>query len=177
MNVCGVVITSNHKTAGIYLPADDRRHYVAWSDKTMADFEDDYWTKIWTWYEQGGYGHVAAHLHSLDISNFNPKAPPHKTEAFWEIVNANRAPEDGELADAIEALGNPPALTLLDIISYAESEYALGLGPNELRDLREFGVWLRDRRNSKQIPHQWDPWDTYLSGTKQPKMVSEKGRK
>ena len=28
---CGVVITTNHKTDGIYLPADDRRHYVAWS--------------------------------------------------------------------------------------------------------------------------------------------------
>jgi hypothetical protein len=33
-NVCGVIITTNHKTDGIYLPADDRRHYVAWSDAT-----------------------------------------------------------------------------------------------------------------------------------------------
>ena len=32
MNICGVIITSNHKTDGIYLPSDDRRHYVAWSD-------------------------------------------------------------------------------------------------------------------------------------------------
>ena len=31
-NVCGVVITTNHKTDGIYLPADDRRHFVAWSE-------------------------------------------------------------------------------------------------------------------------------------------------
>lgn len=30
-NLCGVVITSNHKTDGIYLPVDDRRHFVAWS--------------------------------------------------------------------------------------------------------------------------------------------------
>src|ERR1700683_4469077 len=28
-NVCGVVITTNHWTDGIFLPADDRRHYVA----------------------------------------------------------------------------------------------------------------------------------------------------
>src|SRR5215208_5703916 len=27
-NVCGVIITSNHKTNGIHLPADDRRHYL-----------------------------------------------------------------------------------------------------------------------------------------------------
>ena len=32
-NVCGVVMTTNHKTDGIYLPADDRRHFVAWSEK------------------------------------------------------------------------------------------------------------------------------------------------
>jgi hypothetical protein len=28
-NVCGVIITTNHKADGIYLSADDRRHYVA----------------------------------------------------------------------------------------------------------------------------------------------------
>src|SRR5262249_17999718 len=32
LNCCGVIITTNHKADGIYLPADDRRHYVAWSD-------------------------------------------------------------------------------------------------------------------------------------------------
>ncbi len=37
-NVCGVVMTTNHKTDGIYLPADDRRHFVAWSEKTKDDF-------------------------------------------------------------------------------------------------------------------------------------------
>src|SRR5262249_39176017 len=30
-NVCGVIVTTNHKTDGIYLAPDDRRHYVAWS--------------------------------------------------------------------------------------------------------------------------------------------------
>jgi hypothetical protein len=28
-----VIITTNHKTDGIYLEPDDRRHYVAWSDR------------------------------------------------------------------------------------------------------------------------------------------------
>src|SRR5437763_9885866 len=31
INCCGVIITTNHKTNGIYLPADDRRHFIAWS--------------------------------------------------------------------------------------------------------------------------------------------------
>ena len=38
VNCVGVVITTNHKTDGIYLPADDRRHFVAWSDLKKEDF-------------------------------------------------------------------------------------------------------------------------------------------
>lgn len=39
-NVVGVVITTNHRTSGLYLPADDRRHYVAWSETTRVAFDD-----------------------------------------------------------------------------------------------------------------------------------------
>jgi hypothetical protein len=46
-NVCGVVVTTNHKTDGIYLPADDRRHFVAWSDLTRDSFNAEYWTRLW----------------------------------------------------------------------------------------------------------------------------------
>jgi hypothetical protein len=45
LNCCGVIVTTNHKSDGIHLPADDRRHYVAWSDLTKADFADDYWSR------------------------------------------------------------------------------------------------------------------------------------
>ena len=37
-NVCGVIITTNYKTNGIYLPAEDRRHYVAWSNLNERRF-------------------------------------------------------------------------------------------------------------------------------------------
>ena len=47
INVCGVIITSNHKTDGIYLPADDRRHYVAWSDLARRTSRADYWNDIY----------------------------------------------------------------------------------------------------------------------------------
>ena len=63
-NCLGFVITTNHKTDGIYLPADDRRHYVAWSNLTKDDFATDYWTTLWSWYQNGGFGHVAAYLAS-----------------------------------------------------------------------------------------------------------------
>jgi hypothetical protein len=116
--VC-VVATSNHKTDGIYLPADDRRHHVAWSPLSSSDFEEKYWTQLYNWYEkEDGYRHVAAYLAGCDISAFDPKAPPPKTQAFWDIVDANRAPEESELADVFDQLGNPVA-TCLNIVANA----------------------------------------------------------
>jgi hypothetical protein len=140
-NVCGVIITTNHKTDGIYLPSDDRRHYVAWSDLTKENFSDDYWTDLYRWYERGGDEHVTAYLASLDLASFNPKAPPPKTPAFWEIVDASRAPEDAELADALDLLGNPDTVTVSQV-AYRTTE--------------AFAEWLRDRRNSRRIPHRFE---------------------
>ena len=138
-NVLGVILTSNHKTDGIYLPADDRRHFVAWSDLNRNDFTDEYWADLYHWYDDGGTEAVAAYLADLDLSSFNPHAPPPKTQAFWEIVDASRAPEDAELADAIDALGSPDALTLEQIAGVAT---------------HIFGEWLRDRKNARRIPHR-----------------------
>jgi hypothetical protein len=114
-NCCGVIITSNHKADGIYLPPDDRRHFVAWSDLAKEEFAPTYWNGLWEWYARGGYGHVAAYLADLDLSSFDPKAPPPKTPAFWDIVDPNRAPEDAELADMLDEMGNPEATTLIRI--------------------------------------------------------------
>jgi hypothetical protein len=139
-NVCGVIITSNHKADGIYLPADDRRHFVAWSDLDRDSFEEGYWQRIYGWYEAGGNADVADYLNQLDLSGFDPKAPPAKTEAFWTITNANRAPEDAELADALDKLGNPSALTIRQIVSCASDD--------------GFRAFLEDRRNSRRIPHR-----------------------
>jgi hypothetical protein len=138
-NCCGVIITSNHKADGIYLPADDRRHYVAWSDIAKEEFAPAYWNGLWEWYARGGCGHVAAYLAKLDLSTFDPKAPPPKTAAFWDIVDANRAPEDAELADVLDEMGNPDATTLIRITDAAAGEIQ---------------AWLRDRKNRRAIPHR-----------------------
>lgn len=142
-NVCGVVITTNHKTDGLYLPADDRRHYVAWSDATREEFEPEYWNTLYGWYEAGGTGHVIAHLMSLDLSGFDPKAPPAKTPAFWAMVQAGEAPESGELRDVIDALYAPLALTLNMLIDKAHYMVLHGLADE-----------LKDRKGRRSIPHK-----------------------
>jgi len=140
-NVCGVIITSNHKTDGIFLPADDRRHFVAWSGSTEKDFAEGYWSSLWGWYASGGANHVAAYLHGFNIGDFDPKAPPPKTAAWWDIVTASRTPEDAELADALDRAGNPSVTTLTEVVANASSD---------------FSEFLRDRKNSRKIPHRFE---------------------
>ncbi|MGY8682461.1 primase-helicase family protein [Bradyrhizobium sp. UFLA05-153] len=151
LNCCGVIITTNHKADGIFLPADDRRHYVAWSDAEKETFAEDYWPKLWGWYEyDGGYGHVAAYLAALDISTFDAKAPPPKTPAFWDVVDANRAPENAELADVLDQLGNPNALTLATVQKKAEVLTVDGVDRSDFKD------WINDRRHRRQLPHRFE---------------------
>jgi hypothetical protein len=140
-NCLGFIVTSNHKTDGIYLPADDRRHYVAWSPRKKEEFTPEYWNQLWAWYQTGGFSHVAAYLAELDLSDFDTKVPPPKTAAFWDIVAANSAPEDAELADALDALGNPDAVTLEHLLAKASGEAA---------------EWLMNRKNRRAIPHQME---------------------
>ena len=140
-NCCGVIITSNYKADGIYLPADDRRHFVAWSDLSKEDFIPSYWNALWGWYGRGGTRHVAAYLAELDLSGFDPKAPPPKTAAFWDIVDASRAPEDAELADVLDRLGNPDATTLFRVTNEATGD---------------FEAWVRDRKNRRVLPYRFE---------------------
>lgn len=144
-NVCGVIITTNHKTDGIYLPADDRRHFVAWSSADRAQFSEGYWRELYAWYASGGIGHVAAYLSQLSLDSFDAKAPPPKTAAFWDIVSSGVAPEDAEMADAVDALSGRNAIT---IEMLANAAYDAGR--------TEFSAWLKDRRNSRAVRHKID---------------------
>jgi len=140
LNCCGVIQTTNNKDA-LHLPIDDRRHFIAWSPRTKDDFSPGYWPALYDWFGRGGNEIVAHHLATLDLRDFDAKAPPPKTRAFWEIVDASRAPEDAEMADAIDALGKPGAVTVQMVLVKA----SIG-----------FGEWLRDRKNRRKIGHRFE---------------------
>jgi hypothetical protein len=149
------ITTTNYKETGLFLPPDDRRNDVQWSERQPGDFKPEefqpkeftpqqasptFWDWMWDWYEsQNGYAHIAAYLAQLDISKFNPKASPPKTEAFWAIVNANRPREENELAELLLAMGQPAATTLALI-------EAAPIQSMKLQD------WLNDSRNRRVIP-------------------------
>jgi hypothetical protein len=162
MNLVGLLITTNNKTNGLYLPADDRRHYVAWSKLTEADFAAGYFNTLWTWYrakdETGarGFDHVAAYLRAYDLAQFDPKASPPKTLAFWEIVGANRAPEETELAGLLMVMGDTLGigdLSLPDAITVDQVATAAARDLDQYNDLYE---WLTDRKNRRQLAARFE---------------------
>jgi hypothetical protein len=145
LNILGGVITTNHRSDALFLPPDDRRHFCLWSNKTKEDFSDHYWNKFWRWYDvegsMRGVSDVAAFLVARDLSKFDPKKPPVKTAAFWDIVNSSRSSEESEIYDALEQLDWPDALTIDQIIDKASAD---------------FTDWLRDRKNRKAIHHRFE---------------------
>jgi hypothetical protein len=92
----------------------------------------------------GGDRYVAAYLRELDLATFDPKVPPPKTQAFWDIVDASRAPEDCELADVLDELGNPIVVTLQQVSNAA---------------LPKFQEWLDDPKNQRAIPLRFEQCD------------------
>jgi hypothetical protein len=146
VNVCGTIITTNHGYDGVYLPADDRRHYVCGTDITAANFSPGYWEELWKWYYAGGLENVARFLAERDISAFDAKAPPKKTEAFWRVANTGVAPEVAELSDALDKTG-----TRKDDAGN-ETHYRLEvLTLDMVRAKASHGLkeWLDDRRNRR----------------------------
>lgn len=70
----------------------------------------------------------------------NRARPDPTTFPSWlEIVDASRAPEDVELADAIDTIGAPDALTLARIAAVASEDFA---------------KWLYERKNARRIAHR-----------------------
>jgi hypothetical protein len=159
MNLVGPIITTNNKMNGLYLPHDDRRHYVAWSPLKEADFKAGYFNELWAWYEAGGFDHVAALLHSYELTAFDPKATPPKTGAFYEIVGVNRAPEEGELAALLATMGDPLGLNEPGTVTLPDAITVNQVIAAAARNIDEFGElwsWLADRKNRRQVPGRFE---------------------
>jgi hypothetical protein len=107
INCCGIIITTNYKLNGIYLPADDRRHFVAWSHLTKDDFFADYWGDLWGWYRNGGCGHVAAYLAALVISGFDPKHHRRRRKRFGRSSTPTTRPRTANWPIYLTASATP----------------------------------------------------------------------
>ncbi len=136
-NVMSVVITTNNKLNGLYLPPDDRRHYVAWSPLPEKP-GDAYFDPLWDWMlDCGGKAAVLGYLQRLDISAFRPKGDPPKTEAWKQIVAASINPEETSMSDAAEGVKLATVKELIALLQFkGHMELAQSL-----------------QKNTRKIPH------------------------
>ena len=174
MKCLGMVVTTNHRDA-FYLPPNDRRFFVAFSERRGEEFPAAYWNDFWGWYEAGGFEHVAAYLFTHDLSNFDPKAEPPKTDAFWAMVSVDRGGEHGELADAIDKLKDkdgrrPDALTMDQLSAVAPALEALRDKRRRIhRRLEDSGYVAVVNPKAKKSDGLW-----FINGRRQTIYASEK---
>lgn len=81
----GFVIAMSNFRAAISIPADDRRWFVLWSDAGKLPEAEA--TRLWGWYQNGGYAVVTHYLATRDVSAFNPAAPPPMTAAKESMID------------------------------------------------------------------------------------------
>src|SRR4029077_8735753 len=81
---------------------------------------------------------IAGYLQNYDLSGFNPKAEPVKTEAWHTMVNASRSSEELELTDILERFNGAATLVMI-------RNGAIDLGYKEL------ARWLGEAKNHKAI--------------------------
>jgi len=155
MNLVGCMITTNHRSDGLYIPPEDRRIYAAWTDVLPAQFPDQYWNDFANWLIDGGTENVAHYLATLDVRDFDPKARPPKTEFWWAMVNASgHTAETSGLLDVLDTVAiydeigeklYPAVATVDSLIRWAR---AGGYKYNETVE------WLSDRSKRRQYSHR-----------------------
>lgn len=154
-NVTGVIYTTNSRTGGLWLPEDDRRHFVAWSELEASCWSEGYFRSYFSWlYDEGGAEHVAAWLHAQDLSYFDPGMPPEKTVSMRAMVHASQSQEYDEFLSIFTQLSWPPAVVMGDLVAQANT--AMTAAEEAMGGEADFALWLKDRRNRKLIPHRME---------------------
>ncbi len=98
-NILNATMTTNSQIP-IQLNGPSRRFYAAWTDLSIRDENDEmipawieYWNDRWNWMNKGGYEYCIHYLlNEVDISKFNPGAPPPMTDFLRNIREASKSP-------------------------------------------------------------------------------------
>lgn len=109
---CGVIITTNHLTSGIYIPSDDRRYDVIESatldqmNLQNSEIKNNYFSSLWEWFQNGGSNNIAAYLKEKDISKFSANNGQRKTKAHQSVIKMGLQ-QNSWFYDILEQEDNP----------------------------------------------------------------------
>lgn len=114
INVLRLVITTNHPL-DLFIPEDDRRMFIMHSQVPQGWQPREYFEQLGRWMEQEGGAHVQAWLRKRSLVQFNPKAPPPRTQG-WNNIAMTWAPPDDATTQALEALGKPDVFLATELL-------------------------------------------------------------
>jgi hypothetical protein len=99
LNRVFVIAFSNERVA-ISLPSEDRRWFVLWC--AALKLPEAQAVSLWNWYQhRAGFEAVAHYLHTRDVSDWNPNAPPPMTEAKAIMVEHGMSTAESFLVDQL----------------------------------------------------------------------------
>ena len=111
-NICATVMLTNHKDA-VSMAAEDRRYFVMWSERPPMNA--DYYQDLFEWCsDPENQSHVFEYLLRRDISRFNIKAPPPKTLAKADMVDATMTRQEALVVVIRDILAD---MNLKDVIA------------------------------------------------------------
>lgn len=104
-NLANFVFLSN-LDAPLFIEQDDRRFFVI--DTPAQKREPGYWTEFHSWW-RSNLGAIKAHLDSIDLSEFEPKATPPMTAAKERLKQHSSTPLAQALTELIDERSWPIA--------------------------------------------------------------------
>lgn len=93
------VLAFTNDPVPITIPSQDRRWFCVWSKAPRMDAVKA--SKLWTWYQSGGFATIARWLHDRDVSAFNPAAAPPLTEFKTNLVEHGMSIAESFLVEMI----------------------------------------------------------------------------
>lgn len=105
-NVCAAMMLTNHKDA-VSMAAEDRRYFVMWSEQPPQN--PSYYEGFFEWVsDPDNQSHVYHYLLHRDVSRFNVKAPPPRTKAKMDMVDATMTRAESIVAVIRDILRDSP---------------------------------------------------------------------
>ncbi len=131
-NIVNSTMTTNSKTP-VKLNGPSRRFYAVWSDLNTRGSDgqmlgewQNYWQDMWSWMKGVGSEHCIDYLmNQVDLSDFNPGAPPQVTEFLQDIQQSSKSPVEQTIEKCIE---NRVGSFRCDILSAADITSFLKMG-------------------------------------------------
>lgn len=155
-NAANIFACANHDDVA-HLDPDDRRVFSWISQAQKRD--PDFYGELCQWFYEGEGGGILLHyLRQRNISSFNPRAAPLRTESRAQLIVNSLSEAERFLLEALESYAPPFAADLCtarELLQYLREYHIRALDVEIRRFLHDHGVSLGQHRIHGARPCLW----------------------